>query len=57
MRRRPLLDHPEPGLAVPGEELLDRGAGLPLDLGVEVDEGAAEAAGDLAPRASSCPRP
>ena len=45
----PLLDHPEPGLAVAREELLDRGAGLPLDLVIEVDEGAAEAAGDLLP--------
>ena len=53
----PLLDHPEPGLAVAREELLDRGAGLPLDLVIEIDEGAAEATGDLLARGSSCPRP
>ena len=42
-----LLDRPEPGLAVAREQLLDRGARLPLDLVVEVDEAAVQPAGDL----------
>ena len=41
------LDLPEAGLAVAGEELVDRGAGAPLDLMVEVDELPAQPARDL----------
>ncbi len=41
------LDCPEPGLTVAREQLLDRGARLPLDLVVEIDERAVQPAGHL----------
>ena len=44
-----LLGDPEPGFPVPREQLLDRRARPALDLLVEVDEGPAEPARDLAP--------
>ena len=51
------LSLPERRLALPGEELLDRRAGQPLDLAVEVDERPAEPSGELPRPASSSPRP